>query len=88
MGETTETLVKNGLKDQKLIFIFMNDDEDQSVRVKEDAEIDFTEILQHINSGGSIFITHRKPGLDTHSRRASIKKDFRDLKGSWNFSHL
>jgi len=80
MGETTQTHIKNGLKDQKLIFIFMDEDEDQSVRVKEDTEIDFSEIIQHINSGGSIFITHRKSEANTYSRRASIKKDFKDLK--------
>ena len=46
----------------KFILFFLNDDEDQSVHVEEVKEINFFEVIQHLNFGGSVFITHkRKP---------------------------
>jgi len=61
------------LEDQRLIVFFLYEDEGENVRVEEVeeiAEIDFSEIIRHLDQGGSIFITHRrKPRLNVSSER-------------------
>lgn len=61
-------------EDPKLIIFFLYDDEDQSVRVEEVEEVSFFRINQHLNLGGSVFITHRaEPQRRISPRRESSK---------------
>ncbi|MFB0522458.1 MAG: hypothetical protein ACETV1_01685 [Candidatus Bathyarchaeia archaeon] len=46
--------------EHKFIVYFLYDDEDQSVRVEEVQEIDLSQVIQHLDLGGSVFITHRR----------------------------
>jgi hypothetical protein len=44
----------------KFIVYFLCDDEDQNVHVEEVEELDLSNVTQHLDSGGSVFITHRR----------------------------
>lgn len=44
----------------KFIVYFLYNDEDQSVRVEEVKEINLSQVTQHLDLGGSVFITHRR----------------------------
>lgn len=46
-------------KHRFIVFSLYND-EDQNVHVDEAKEIDLSRIIQHLDSGGSVFITHRR----------------------------
>jgi hypothetical protein len=61
-----------GELEKKPVFqlIFLSEDENQGVEVKEVDEIDFTEVKMCVESGGSVFIT----------RKESEKIDIRSLK--------
>ncbi len=54
----TESELENSR--HKFIVYFLYDDVDQSVRVEEVEEIDLSQVTQHLDLGGSVFITHRK----------------------------
>lgn len=54
----TESELENNK--HKFIVYFLYDDVDQSVRVEEVGEIDLSQVTQHLELGGSVFITHRR----------------------------
>jgi hypothetical protein len=61
-------------EDSKLVIFFLYDDEDQSVRVEEVEEVSFFRINQHLDLGGSVFITHRrKPQRKISPRKESSR---------------
>jgi len=63
-----------GEEGQKVVVLFLYNDEDQSVHAEETEELDFLKILQHINLGGSIFMRRRRrPQVNVNSRK-SVKK--------------
>lgn len=47
-------------EEENFIVYFLYEDEDQNVRVEEVGEVDFLEVIQHLNFGGSVFITRRR----------------------------
>ncbi|MDH5439619.1 MAG: hypothetical protein OEY31_03345 [Candidatus Bathyarchaeota archaeon] len=49
-----------GKEEQELILYFLDDDEDERVHVEEAKEVDLSKVTRHLNSGGSVFITHRR----------------------------
>lgn len=71
MDNVSQTYYEKEVEDEghKFIVFFLNDDEDQSVHVEEVKEINFFEVIQHLNFGGSVFITHkRNPKRNINSR--------------------
>ena len=59
-----------GKEEQELILYFLDDDEDERVHVEEAKEVDLSKVTRHLNSGGSVFITHRRrPRSDTDSNK-------------------
>ena len=58
----SQILTESELEESKHKFIvyFLYDDIDQSVRVEEVEEIDLSRVTQHLDLGGSVFITHRR----------------------------
>jgi len=54
----TESELENSK--HKFIVYFLYDDEDQSVHVEEADEIDLAKVTQHLDLGGSVFITVRR----------------------------
>jgi len=80
MESVSQTYVKEEAEGQFIIY-FLNKDEGQSVHVEEADQIDLSEVIQHVNLGGSVFITQRrKPSLNISSRKASIVKKFEEIK--------
>jgi len=72
MKSLSQTYIEGETGGQFIVY-FLNNDEDQSVHVEEADEIDFLKVIQHINLGGSVFITQRrKRNLNISSRKASI----------------
>lgn len=67
-------------EEDKFIVYFLYDDEDQSVHVEEVEEIDFFEVVQHLNSGGSVFITHRRKPGRIDSKEATLATSLEDLE--------
>ena len=62
-------------KEGQFIIYFLDDDEDQGVYVEENDELDFSKVIQHLNLGGSIFITQRrKPKLKTFLKKKNSEK--------------
>jgi len=58
--------------------IFLSEDENQGVEVKEVDEIDFTEIKMRVENGDSVFITRREnEKIDTSSLKHKTKKKTR-----------
>ena len=43
----------------RFIVYFLYNGEDQNVHVEEAEEVDFSKTIQHLDFGGSVFITHR-----------------------------
>ena len=65
----------------KFIIYFLYDDEDQNVFVDEIEEIDFLKVIEHLNLGGSVFITHRRRFTHTEERiyeMSSAKAEIED----------
>lgn len=62
---------------------FLKDDEDQSVQVVEVKEIDFAEVIQHLNQGKSIFITRKH--TRERNQKSRLSEDPREL---WYFTHI
>lgn len=61
MGDASQTRGKKEEgEDHKFIVFFLNEDEDQSVRVEEVEKVDLSEVVHHLSFGGSVFITHRR----------------------------
>jgi len=62
METSSELLVERKVEEDahKFIIYFLYDDEDQNVFVDEIEEIDFLKVMEHLNLGGSVFITHRR----------------------------
>ena len=58
----SQILTESELEESKHKFIvyFLYDDEDQSVHVEEADEIDLAKVTQHLDLGGSVFITLRR----------------------------
>jgi len=74
MESLSQTYVKGEAEGQFIVY-FLDNDEGQSVNVEEADEIDFSEVIQHVNLGGSVFITQRRiPKLNISSRKASIAR--------------
>ena len=44
----------------RFIVYFLYDDEDQNVHVEEMEDVDLAKVTQHLDLGGSVFITHRR----------------------------
>lgn len=44
----------------KFIVYFLYNEEDQNVHVEEAEDIDLFKVIQHLDIGGSVFITHRR----------------------------
>jgi len=44
----------------KFIVYFLYNEEDQNVHVEEAEDIDLSKVIQHLDFGGSVFITHRR----------------------------
>jgi len=65
------------------LFFLKNDDENQSVQVVEVKEIDFAEVIQHLNQGKSIFITRKQTRKRNQKPRLS-----EDRRESWYFTHI
>jgi len=64
MGSLSQAYIKGETEDQFIVY-FLNNDKGQSVHVEEADEIDFSIVVQHVNLGGSVFITQRrKPKLN------------------------
>ena len=62
----------------KFIIYFLYEDEDQNVFVDEVEEIDFLKVIEHLNLGGSVFITHRRRFTHTEERiyeRSSVEAE-------------
>jgi len=67
-----EKVLETENEGHKFVVFFLNEDEEQSVHVEEVDEIDFSMVIQHLNLGGSIFISHRrKPDHTAGSKRAT-----------------
>lgn len=62
---------------------FLKDDKDQNIQVVEVKEIDFAEVIQHLNQGKSIFIK-RKRILD-RNKNPRLSEDQRE---PWYFTHI
>lgn len=62
MESPSQIFAQSELESNKHNFIvyFLYDDEDQNVRVEEVEEIDLSRVIQHLDLGGSVFITHRR----------------------------
>jgi hypothetical protein len=75
-------------EEHKIFIYFLQDDEDQSVHVEEVEQIDFLEVIKHLNSGGSVFITLRRPTHNITSRQVSLNGDLEELKKPWYFVHI
>jgi len=62
MDNVSQTYDEKKVEDEghKFIVFFLNDDEDQSVHIEEVKEINFFEVIQHLNFGGSVFIAHKR----------------------------
>ncbi len=62
MAETRqifEERLTRGLQHNFIVY-FLNEDEEQTVNVEESSEVDLERIVQHVNHGGSVFITRRQ----------------------------
>lgn len=70
METLSEAFVERKVEENahKFIIYFLYDDEDQSVFVDEVEEVDFLRVIQHLNFGGSVFITHRRRVASTEER--------------------
>ena len=78
MEKLSEVFNKREVKEKahRFTVYFLYDDEDQNVHVEEVEQIDFFKVIQHLDSGGEVFITHkRKPEI-------SSRYDFQDLETS------
>jgi len=71
MSSSSQTCFKEEAENHFILY-FLSDDKDQSVHVEETEEIDFFKVILHLNSGGSVFITHRRnPKNNIRPRRQS-----------------
>ncbi len=70
-------------KEHVFQLFFLKDDEDQSVQVVEVKEIDFAEVIQHLNQGKSIFITRKQTRERNQNSRLS-----EDHREPWYFTHI
>jgi len=71
--------------DNPLLFqiFFLTHDQSQSVEVVETDEIDFGEIIQHLNMGESVFIQHKnQETLESRSRKTKEAE-----QKPWYFNH-
>jgi hypothetical protein len=56
-------------KEEHLFLVFfLYDDRDLNVRVEEAETIDLREVTEHLDLGGSVFITHRRNPETTHHK--------------------
>jgi len=70
MEKLSEVFLEREVEENSHSFIiyFLYDDEEQNVFVDEVEEIDFLKVIQHLNFGGSVFITHRRRVTHTEER--------------------
>nr|MDO8134502.1 hypothetical protein [Candidatus Njordarchaeum guaymaensis] len=77
-GNSMEDLAQasNDAEEQEIFLVlYLFDDEGQSVHVEETVGLDLHEVAQHLNSGGSVFITRRKkPKQEVRRGRKTRKK--------------
>ena len=79
MDKARQAYFEKKIEDEgdKFIVFFLYDDEDQNAHVEEVEKVDFFEVVQHLNLGGSVFITHRK-NLSTTSFLQRTSKSLRN----------
>lgn len=66
---------ERGEEEHRFIVYFLDDYEDQSVHVEEVEEVDFHNILLHLNLGFSVFIARRKepkPNINCPSKPENL----------------
>ncbi|MDH5794540.1 MAG: hypothetical protein OEZ24_00380 [Candidatus Bathyarchaeota archaeon] len=70
MERLSEVFVERKVEENahKFIIYFLYDDENQNVLVDEVEEIDFLKVIQHLDFGGSVFITHRRKVTHTEEQ--------------------
>jgi len=70
MEKLSEVFVERKVEENshKFIIYFLYDDKDQNVLVDEVEKIDFLKVIQHLDFGGSIFITHRRKVTHTEEQ--------------------
>lgn len=82
------SLLRGKTDDRKRIFqlFFLKDNEDESIEVTEVEEIDFIEVLRHLEQGNSIFIA---PKRNQKFAKNPIfgKVSGKDLEEPWYFTH-
>ena len=76
---------RNEAEGQKLFVFFLYEDEEQSVHIEEVETVNFLEVIQHLNLGGSIFITpRRKPKINSGSEKQASGRPLKP----WHFTHI
>jgi len=86
MDKARQAYFEKKIEDEgdKFIVFFLYDDEDQNAHVEEVEKVDFFEVVQHLNLGGSVFITHRKKP----KHNVISPKNFEELKKPWFFNRI
>jgi len=81
MENTARTEYENVVRDQghRFIVFFLNDDEGYDVHVDEVKDVDLSEIMLHVNLGGSVFITHRRKPRTYQNNRKKSKRTQEEL---------
>jgi len=79
MGDLNQTFVdtEETGEEHRFIVYFLYDDEHQTVYVEEAEEIDLYKVYQHLNLGGSIFITHRRNPRETSAPQEKAQRNAR-----------
>lgn len=78
-------MLKEIVKKEEIKFqlFFLKHDKSQGVKVVEVKEINFGEVIQHLNLGESVFITQKH--VKTLNPRQRMKKEAEEL---WYFTHI
>jgi hypothetical protein len=77
-GKPSHNLARELEKKPVFQLIFLSEDENQGVEVKEVDEIDFTEVKMRVENGDSVFITRREnEKIDISSLKHTTKKKTR-----------
>lgn len=74
------------MEDQRLIVFFLYEDEGENVLVEEVEDLNLPHIIQHLNHGGSVFITHRrKPRRNVSSAERRSERNLEEPGKPWHF---
>lgn len=65
---------ERGQEGREFIVYFLDNDEDQSVHVEEGHEVDLSKVIRYLNSGGSVFITHRRRAESTTGLKGDVSR--------------